>query len=206
MSFRLVPLLALLGCAATTRAVPPAPPAVSETLPLPTVLVGHVEVLAEGDPDYARADLAAARKAAGAGGLAEGLVVRVTEDLPVYRLWSGPDARDGSGNTNRLGQWWGYEAPGGTLDGYRARYEICRSWNDLAWVATCTLRAGAVVAVGPGQSVSAEACGDPAEAYPANLVDWQIYVAKAWTRPTELDCPAETADYAADPADLARAK
>ncbi|MEY8688927.1 MAG: hypothetical protein AB9M53_03485, partial [Leptothrix sp. (in: b-proteobacteria)] len=72
----------------------------------------------------------------------------------------------------------------------------------------CTLKAGAVVAIGPGQSVSAETCGDPTgkEQFPANGRDWQLYVDKPWARAAELACPADTADYQADPANIAVAK
>ncbi len=144
---------------------------------------------------------------AGQGGISEGLVVRLTEDLPVYRMWSGPDKLNASGFTNRIGQWWAYDAPTGTQAAYRDHYDICLAWNDLTWVATCTLKAGSVVAIGPGQSVSAETCGDPTgqESYPANPDYWQTYVAKAWARADELQCPADSADYQADPEDISRA-
>jgi len=164
-------------------------------------------VLASTDADHARAELAGAVKPAGEGGLVEGLVVRLTADVPVYRMWNGPEKKDSRGNTNRLGQWWAYDAPTGPQASYRTAYEICRGWNDLTWVVKCTLKAGAVVAIGPGQSVSAATCGDAtgAESYPANHKDWQVFVAKAWTRlgaDKELDCPDEALDYAVDPADI----
>ena len=180
-------------------------------LALPAALQGKAEVVAATDPDYARADAASAVKPAGQGGISQGLVVRLTADVPVYRMWSGPDKKDSRGNTNRIGQWWSYDAPQGALTGYRTDYEICQGWNDLTWVATCTLQKGAVVVIGPGQSVSAETCADPfgKEAYPANAEDWQVYVSKAWTRlgtDKELNCPADTADYLADPADISKPK
>ncbi len=64
--------------------------------------------------------------------------------------------------------------------------------------------AGAVVAIGPGQSVSAQTCGDPsgAEQYPANPVGWQTFINEPWKRGAELECPAETTDYQANPADI----
>lgn len=179
-----------------------------DTLALPQKLAGKAEVVAPTDPDYARADAPSAVKAAGQGGLTEGLVVRLTEDVPVYRMWSGPTKKDSRGNTNRMGQWWSYDAPTGPVTGYRTDYEICLGWNDLTWVATCTLKKGAVVVIGPGQSVSAESCGDPTgkESYAANNEDWQVYVSKAWSRGTELVCPAETSDYEANPQDISKPK
>jgi len=135
-------------------------------------------------------------------------VVRITQDIPVYRMWNGPGKKDGRGNTNRMGGWWSYDLPAGPVSKYRADYEICLAWNDLAWVATCTLKKGAVVAIGPGQSVSAETCNDPTgkESYPANATGWQTYVDKPWARAAELACPPESSDYAADPADIGKAK
>ena len=199
-------------------AAPPATPsalpattataAASPDLALPEALKGKAVALASTDPDYARAKLAEAVKPAGEGGLTRGLVVRLTADIPVWRMWSGP-AKKYNGNTNRLGQWWSYDAPHGTQQDYRQAYEICASWNDLTWVAKCTLKSGAVVAIGPGNSVSAATCGGATgkEAYPANDKDWQVYIAEAWKRlgaDKELDCPAESADYEADAADISK--
>ena len=150
-------------------------------------------------------------KPAGDGGISEGVVVRLTADIPVWRMWSGPAKKDSRGNTNRLGQWWGAEPPHGTQQKYRANYEICQGWNDLTWMAKCTLKKGAVVAIGPGQSVTAKTCGDPAgkEEYAANKHDWQVWVAKAWARlgaDKELDCPAESTDYEVDAGNIAKPK
>lgn len=176
---------------------------------LPEELRGKVEILASDDKDYARADLTSAVKPAGEGGISEGMVVRLTADIPVWRMWSGPAKKDARGNTNRLGQWWGYETPHGTQQKYRTDYEICQSWNDLTWMAKCTLKKGAVVAVGPGQSVSAKTCGAPSEEYPANKHDWQVWIAKAWSRlgaDKELDCPADSTDYEVDASNIAKPK
>ncbi len=197
----LAALLLVLGLGGST--------ALAADLALPAALQGKAEVLPSTDPDYARADLTSAVKPEGQGGISAGIVVRLTEDIPVYRMWSGPDKKDSRGNTNRLGSWWSYDAPQGPVSGYRADYEICNSWNDLSWVATCTLKKGSVVAIGPGQSVSAATCGDVMgkESYPANAEDWQLYVSKAWTRTsTELICPAESADYQANPDDISKPK
>ena len=148
------------------------------------------------------------RQAAGEGGVVEGTVIRLTQDVTVWRMWSGPTKKNASGLTNRIGGWWAYDAPKGTQAQYRTAYEICNGWNDLTWVAKCTLKAGAVVVIGPGQSVSAQTCGDVTgvENYPANQKDWQTYVDKPWARPAELVCPADTEDYQADPADISKAK
>lgn len=197
MTFRLAPLVALALCSAAHA-----------QLSLPAQLAGKAAVLAATDPDYPRAVVTSAVKPAGMGGVTEALVVKITQDIPVYRMWNGPAKLDTRGNTNRLGGWWSYDAPKGTVADYRANYEICMGWNDLSWVATCTLKAGAVVAIGPGQSVSPETCGDPTgkESYAVNTRDWQLYLDKPWARAAELVCPPDTADYAADPANIAQKK
>ena len=171
-------------------------------------IAASAEVLQSGDAGYERAVIGSAVKAAGQGGVSEGFVIRLVQDIPVWRMWSGPAKIDSRGNTNRMGGWWSYDAPKGTVQQYRAAYEICNGWNDLKWVVKCTLKAGSVVVVGPGQSVSAQTCGDVTglENYAANPVDWQLYIDKPWNRGAELVCPDVSADYEADPADISRAK
>jgi hypothetical protein len=194
----------LLGCAQpVTR--PDKAAGAPRALALPAQLEGKAVLVDAADPDYVRAALGDAIKVAGEGGIKEGLVVRLLGDLPVWRLWSGPAKRDARGNTNRIGQWWGYDAPHGARQDYRRNYEICNAWNDLTWVARCTLKKGAVVAIGPGNSVSPKLCGDATgqEQYPMNDRDWQLWIAKAWSRAKELDCPAEDSDYEASPSDIA---
>jgi hypothetical protein len=193
-------LLLDVGCAGAASA-----PAV------PAALNGMAVVVAIGEADYERADLHSAIKLAGEGGLTGAVVVRLTRDVSIWRMWSGPAKRDERGNTNRMGQWWSYDAPRGSRQDYRQNYAICVSWNDLTWIAKCTLKKGAVVAVGPGNSVNPKTCGDASgkEAYPVNNRDWQLWLSKAWTRAgadKEIDCPAESADYEPDPDDISRAK
>jgi hypothetical protein len=177
---------------------------------LPASLEGRVEVLDADDPDADAAMLPLANLDPGDGGIYDALAVRTTEDMTVYRMWNGPDVVDDAGRTNRLGGWWTSDAPSGPVDVYRVDYAICDSWNDLTWVATCTLRAGAVVAVGPGQSVSLQTCSDgtpPLEegselAFPTNPDHWQMYIDAPWDKPDMLDCTVDTTDYRADPQDL----
>ncbi|CAA7621474.1 conserved exported hypothetical protein [Magnetospirillum sp. LM-5] len=166
-----------------------------------------IEVLSPSDPAYGTVPLDQVKKAPGQGGVSEVQVVRLTRDLPVYRLWSGPTKVNASGQTNRLGSWWSFDPPRGAVSSYRNDYEICLSWNDLTWVATCTVKAGAVVAIGPGQSVSVDLCKNPAgpEQYGANPKGWQVFVNQPWAQPANsFECPPVSADYPADPADIAR--
>lgn len=177
-------------------------------LSLPKTLEGKVQVLSSSDPDYAKAVVANAIKPAGDGGVSQAVVIKLTEDMTVYRLWNGPAVKDSRGNTNRMGSWWAFDAPTGPVAGYRNDYEVCNAWNQLTWVATCTLKKGSVVAVGPGQSVSAMTCGDPTgkESYPENAAHWQVYIDKAWSRSAELVCPPDSADYEANPSDISKKK
>ncbi len=171
---------------------------------LPKQLHGKADVVHKDSADYARADIDGAVKAAGEGGITQGLVVRLKTDLPIWRLWNGPTKKDARGFTNRMGQWWSYDKPHGTKQAYRHNYEICNAWNELTWVAKCTLKKGAVVVIGPGNSVSAKTCGDASgqESYPINRQHWQIYISKIWARSTEVECPDESLDYEASPADI----
>jgi hypothetical protein len=187
------------GSADASAAAPP--------LVLPAVLAGKAELVPKGDPTEA-STLAPAVKPDGQGGLKQGILVRITADVPVWRMWNGPAKKDAQGHTNRLGHWWSYDAPHGTQTEYRTDYEICMTWNDLTYVAKCTLKKGAVVAVGPGQSVSAKTCGDPAgqESYPADTRDWQVYVDDAFSPKSPVVCPPDAQDYAADLTDLSHPK
>lgn len=190
---RLMPVMALAVAACAPMAVDG----------LPSRMDGKVEVLAPDDPAYAQANVGQAVKPAGQGGVSRALVVRLNQDLPVYRLWNGPQL---SGRSNRLGGWWAFDKPSGTREGYRRAYEICGTWNQLTWVAVCTLKKGAVVAMGPGQSVSAATCQDSSgyETYDPNARDWQVYVDQPWNRPDALSCPPEDQDKPADVADVGK--
>lgn len=173
--------------------------------PVPDQISGKVEIVATSDPAWSQANAAAAQKPAGLGGVSQATVIRLNQDMAVYRMWNGPQP---GGRSNRLGGWWAFDKPTGTREGYRRAYEICGTWNDLKRVAVCTLKKGAVVAIGPGQSVSAQTCQDNSgyETYGANTRDWQVYVDQAWNRPDALACPPEDQDYEADPANVSMPK
>ena len=178
---------------------------------IPPGLTASTIVITPEDPDYARADVATAVKPAGAGNVSRAVAIRLTQDMTVFRLWNGPWKVDEHGRTNRIGSWWTFDPPRGTAQQYRVTYEICLGWNDLTWVATCTLKKGAVVAIGPGNSVSADTCQDPSgkERYPASPRHWQVYVSRAFERigpEKELECPGESLDYEADARNLAKPK
>jgi hypothetical protein len=205
--FFVVAALTLAGCA---HLVPLGGPS-GETVRIPREMAASLELVAATDASYADANAAGATGVPGEGKVTRPYVVRLTRDVPVYRLWAGPAVLDQQGRTSRIGQWWTFERPAGTLASFRRRYEVCEKWDTLRWVAQCTLRRGSVVVIGPGQSVSAETCGDSSgrESYPANDRDFQVYIHDAWKRtgpPREdLSCPDQSRDYQNDPRDIAKA-
>ena len=201
-----IALVAFSGCATATSLHVPS----GDTIKVRRAVASSLELVAPGDAGYAAADPTGATGEPGTGKVTKPFVVRLTKDLPVYRLWAGPDVRDAQGRTSRIGQWWTFESPSGTLANFRRRYEVCVQWDSLRWVAQCTLRRGALVVIGPGQSVSAETCGDPTgrESYPVNDRDLQVYIHEAWTRTGtpngDLSCPDESRDYRDDPENIAK--
>jgi hypothetical protein len=202
-------LFALVVLTACAHRVPLHGPS-GETIEVSRTLASSLELIGPEDKDYAAADAPGATGGAGDGKVSKPFVVKLTQDLAVYRVWAGPTVRDAQGRTSRIGQWWTFDRPSGTLAGYRRRYEVCVQWNTLQWVAQCTLRRGAVVVMGPGQSVSAQTCGDPTgrESYAANDRDWQVYIHEAWNRTGtpagDLNCPDESHDYQDDPGNIGK--
>ena len=68
-----------------------------------------LELVAATDAAYAAADPAGATGVPGEGKVTTPYVVRLTRDLPVYRLWAGPAVKDAQGRTSRIGQWWTFD-------------------------------------------------------------------------------------------------
>jgi hypothetical protein len=65
----------------------------------------------------------------------------------IYRAYNGTHPQ------SKLGVWWALEEPSGSVSAYRRNYEICYQWSPLDRLVKCTLRAGARVVLGTGQSV-----------------------------------------------------
>ena len=92
-------LVALTGCA---HLVPLHGPS-GATIAVPRGLASSVELVAPDDKDYAAADPVDATAAPGNGNVSTPVGVRLTHDLPVYRLWAGPTVRNAQGLTTRIG-------------------------------------------------------------------------------------------------------
>jgi hypothetical protein len=99
------------------------------------------------------------------GKLCSGQVLEAATPLVLYRVWQ----RD-KPYTER-GRWWSIDRPTGTRERYRADNAICSEWSSLDVVSRCTLRAGARLVLGPGQSARCEG-GAVLEASAVN----QVYV------------------------------
>lgn len=94
--------------------------------------------------------LAAALGRTGEGRICAGQTYRVRAPLRIYRVWDGA-------KQNTYGEWWALAPPRGDRDDYRRAYAICPEWNALDRLAACTLKAGAQIVLGPGQSAT---CAD----------------------------------------------
>ncbi|TDR81516.1 hypothetical protein [Paludibacterium purpuratum] len=103
------------------------------------------------------------------GKLCTGKVFKLAETggnmVTVYRVW------DASKPYTALGGWWSFSAPQGPRDAYRQENEICPAWSALNKVSHCTIKAGALIVVGPGQSAK---CSDDLN-YPTSPVN-QVYI------------------------------
>ena len=94
--------------------------------------------------------LAAALGRTGEGRICAGQTYRVRAPLRIYRVWDGA-------KQNTYGEWWALAPPRGDRDDYRRAYAVCPEWNALDRLAACTLKAGAQIVLGPGQSAT---CAD----------------------------------------------
>lgn len=188
--------LGLSACSALQSKPPQTGALPSNDLPLPTALKNKAIKLNSDDSEYKEALAACALEQAvqprGKGGMSQALVVKLTDEISIWRLWS-----PGPNKAERMGHWWAYDQPRGTVDNYRKNYEICHNWNDLTRVTKCMLPKGSVIAIGPGQSVDAKTCNKNGEQYPANPSVWQTYV---WLNPPLMRC---LNDYQPDPSDIA---
>ncbi|BCE02832.1 hypothetical protein [Marinicellulosiphila megalodicopiae] len=104
------------------------------------------------------------------GALCQGKVYQSVSpsSITVYRAWN-------STNTHsEMGTWWAGEIPAGLTAQYRTDYEICYQWSPLDKMTQCTLKAGAKVVIGTGQSAM---CSEYLT-YPASP-EKQIYIQNA---------------------------
>lgn len=137
-----VALVFLVACAHKAPVLPPEPqgPACTGTIE------AHAGLAAVDDPEL----LASAIAKDGEGKLCMGAVYEVTEPVTVYRVWTAAKPY------TQIGGWWSFDAPQGPADAYRAANAICPEWSALDMVSRCTVKVGAHLVVGPGQSATCE--------------------------------------------------
>ncbi|NVN90183.1 MAG: hypothetical protein HXX11_06225 [Desulfuromonadales bacterium] len=114
--------------------------------------------------------ISSALKPEGKGGVYEGKIVKVKQAFPIFRVYT-KRVNPQTGRNNRFGGWWTSLPPGKgmTTIEYRKRYEICDSFNpDLDRVVQCRIYPGALLLIGPGQSVDESTCGKAGESYTAD--------------------------------------
>ncbi len=133
----------------TTMPPVPVTPAV-KAAPAPVdgvACVGDIDAPPDGVKEVDDAPLLAqAMDATGKGKLCTGRVYEVVKPVTVYRLWMKAKPY------TEYGGWWGLTPPIAGTDAYREMYAICPEWSDLDSMATCTIKVGAHIVIGPGQS------------------------------------------------------
>ena len=115
------------------------------------------------------------------GKLCQGQVYQSKKEVKVtlFRGWNSTNPY------SKMGKWWAWDKPTGSVAKYREDYEICYQWSPLDKLVSCTLEAGQKVVVGTGQSAF---CSDYLS-YPVSA-EQQVYIANAsaaLSNCTELD-------------------
>lgn len=123
--------------------------------------------------------LTQALRPSGAGFICAGQVFALVADYRIYRLW------DHRHPEWKMSEWWALEPPRGSREDYRADYVVCREWTLLDRLVMCTLKAGAKVVVGPGQSAN---CAEGASYEKSSVL--QVYIPLPVEQVTK-DCSEE---------------
>lgn len=113
--------------------------------------VGSIESMPAGlSPVEDAALLQEALGKTGEGKLCAGRVFTASQagSVTVYRVWNSAKSY------TEFGKWWSLSKPTGTVASYREENAICPEWSELNQLTRCTLKAGAKVVIGPGQSAS----------------------------------------------------
>ena len=104
------------------------------------------------------------------GMLCQGKVYKAKNniDITLYRAWNSTNPK------SRLGKWWAFTRPSNEVAQYRQDYEICYQWSALDKLTHCSLKAGAEIVVGNGQSAFCSGF----LTYPASAAQ-QVYIKDA---------------------------
>ena len=99
------------------------------------------------------------------GSLCKGQVFSTEKEVTVFRVW------DKLNPIPLYGNWWSFLSPIGPREKYQVDNIICPEWNALNKMSSCTIKVGAKIVVGPGQSAK---CSDGG-LLPSTAVN-QIYI------------------------------
>ncbi|MDQ6965374.1 MAG: hypothetical protein Q9M23_00420 [Mariprofundaceae bacterium] len=86
----------------------------------------------------------------GKGMLCAGKVYQATQAVRIYRVW------DSAKTYTLYGSWWSFNPPQGPRERYQVENDICPEWSALDRMSSCSIKPGAMIVVGPGQSAE---CG-----------------------------------------------
>lgn len=109
-------------------------------------------------------------------------VAKQNTQILLFRAWN--STNPGS----ELGEWWALKSPRGQISQYRSDYQICYQWSPLDKLTLCSLKAGAKVVIGTGQSAT---CSEYLE-YPSSAKK-QVYLANADA--DLFDCSSYNAEF-----------
>ncbi len=181
-------LFLLFGGLAACAGAPVAPPPTTQADAAPLHCPGssgvparlREQLQAVEDPALLRAALGQP----GQGGLCQGQVYQSRPDSQVtlFRVWNSTNPH------SQYGSWWALELPVGEVSAYRAGFEICYQWSPLDRLATCSLKPGARLVLGDGQSASCSAH----LTYPPSPRQ-QVFIQDAASAVT--DCSVHTAKF-----------
>lgn len=109
-------------------------------------------------------------------------VAKQNTQVMLFRAWNSTNP------ASEFGEWWALKSPRGQISQYRKDYQICYQWSPLDKMTLCSLKAGAKVVVGTGQSAT---CSEYLE-YPTSEKK-QVYVVNA--DEALFDCTSYNAEF-----------
>jgi len=109
-------------------------------------------------------------------------VAKQNTQITLFRAWNGTNP------ASEFGDWWALKSPRGQVAQYRSEYQICYQWTPMDKMTLCSLKAGAKVVIGTGQSAT---CSQFLE-YPSSDKK-QVYLANA--EADLFDCSSYNAEF-----------
>ena len=109
-------------------------------------------------------------------------VAKQNTQVMLFRGWNA------SNPASEFGEWWALKSPRGQIAQYRRDYQICYQWSPLDKMTLCSLKAGAKVVIGTGQSATCSSYLD----YPSSAKK-QVYLANA--NADLFDCSSYNAEF-----------